>query len=220
MLEKENEKLVKGQPFTWDDLKAEIERQEAASLGDISSKANESKGVFSSFTRKESKLPRFYLSSQQPLIGLTACADELTNTDIENIKQLPVEDRARLLLKLQPSPSVIKLSKEFFESERMTLREQAAANDTEWLSTELDRRIESQQDFCMRVDRALRVYYRNVLQPNRQWHRKQVLQNFHKPQISRVLVQWAASEAGTAFHAVCIKGIRFGIKLLTTLKKW
>lgn len=159
-------------------------------------------------------------TSQPTATGLTAAADELTNTDVENIRLLPVEDRARLLLKLQPSPSVIKLSKEFFESERVTLRKQAEANDTEWTSTELDRRIESQQDFCMRVDRALRVYHRNVLQPNRQWHRRQVLQNFHKPQISRVLVQWAASEADTAFHAVCIKGIRFGIRLLTTLRKW
>jgi len=154
------------------------------------------------------------------LIGLTAAADELTNTDIENIKLLPVEDRARLLLKLHPSPSVIKLSKEFFESEIMALRKQAAANNTEWTLTEVDRRIESEHDYGMRADRALRVYYRNVLQPNRQWRRRQVLQNFHKPQISRVLVQWAVSEADTAFHAVCIKVVRLGVRLLATLRKW
>jgi hypothetical protein len=216
MLEHENEKLAKGQRFTWDDLKAEIERQEAESLGDAPSKSKETEGA-SPRSGKHGKLPRSY---HQPtaLTGPTAAADELTNTDIENIKLLPVEDRARLLLKLQPSPSVTKLSKEFFESEIMTLREQAAADDTGL--TELDRRIESQQDLCMRVDRALRVYHRNVLQPQRQWHRTQVLQNFNKPQISRVLASWAASEVDTAFHAVCIKGIRFGIRILTTLRKW
>ena len=58
MLEKENEKVAKGQPFTWDDLKAEIERQKATSLGDASSKSNEAKDA-SSWTGKDGKLPRF-----------------------------------------------------------------------------------------------------------------------------------------------------------------
>jgi hypothetical protein len=57
MLEKENEKLAKGQPFTWDDLKAEIERQEAANLGDASSKSNEAEDA-SSWSGKDGKLPR------------------------------------------------------------------------------------------------------------------------------------------------------------------
>ena len=150
----------------------------------------------------------------------TATADELTNTDIENIKLLPVEDRARLLLKLQPTPIVIKLSKEFFKSEIMTLREQAATDDTTGTLTELDRRLESQQELCMRIDRALRVYYRNVLRPHRHWHRTQVLKNFNKPHISRVLAPWAASEMDTAFHAVFIKGVRLGIRILSALRKW
>ena len=57
MLEKENEKLAKGQPFTWDDLKAEIERQEVANLGDASSKSNEADDAFP-WSGKGGKLPR------------------------------------------------------------------------------------------------------------------------------------------------------------------
>ena len=57
MLKKENEKLAKGQPFTWDDLKAEIERQETANLGDTSSKSDEAEDAFS-WSGKDCKLPR------------------------------------------------------------------------------------------------------------------------------------------------------------------
>ena len=102
----------------------------------------------------------------------------------------------------------------------MALRKQVAEDDTGWALTELDRRIESQQDFCMKFDRALRVHHRNVLQPHRQWHRKQVLQNFNTSQISRVLVPWAASEVDTALHAVRIKWIRVIMRMLTTVRKW
>ncbi len=54
MLEKDNEKLAKRQRFTWDDLKSEIERQEAASLGDVSSKSKEAREA----SGKDGKLPR------------------------------------------------------------------------------------------------------------------------------------------------------------------
>ena len=63
MLEKENENATKGQRFTWDDLKAEIERQEAASLGNASSQSKEAENV-SSWSEKDHetlklrKLPR------------------------------------------------------------------------------------------------------------------------------------------------------------------
>jgi len=234
MLEKENEKATKGQRFTWDDLKAEIERQEAASLGNASSQSKEAENVSSWSekdyeTLKHRKLPRSLPLSQPSLTKPTATTDELTSTDIENIKSLPIEERARLLLKLEPTPSVTKLSKEFVEKEIMALREQAEnmRNDLWGIPedagrglTELDRYMESQQELGKRIDRALSVYYRNVLQPHRQWHRRQVLQNFNKPQISRALVPWAASELNAAFHAMCIKGVRFGIKALTKLRKW
>ena len=58
MLEKDNEKLAKCQRFTWDDLKSEIERQEAAGLGDVSSKSKEAKEASSSWSGKDGKLPR------------------------------------------------------------------------------------------------------------------------------------------------------------------
>jgi len=54
MLEKDNEKLAKRQRFTWDDLKSEIERQEAVSLGDVSSKSKEAREA----SGKDGKLPR------------------------------------------------------------------------------------------------------------------------------------------------------------------
>lgn len=187
MLEENNKKLAKSQRFTWDDLKVEIERQEAGSINGVSSKPKEAKKASSSFSDKDGNLPH-----PDPhvlaLTRLTVVADELTNTDIENIRLLPADDRARLLLKLHPSPGIIKLSKEFVEREIMTLREQAATDDMDWNLSELDRRLDSQQEFCLRFDRALRVQYRNVLQPQRQWHRRQVWQNFNKPRISRVLV--------------------------------
>jgi len=139
-----------------------------------------------------------------------------------------MEERARLLLNSTVTPTVSKISNEFYRREIKALTKSRSDDKAESASfaegipdpAEMDRILEDDQKLGQRLETLITIYQRNVITPQREAYRNLMKTSPWPFATYGFTGRWLRTECHVQLLSAHLKTLRFGLKLIAWARTW
>jgi len=134
-----------------------------------------------------------------------------------------------MLLNSRVSPTVSKISNEFYRREIRALAQSRVGSEAEKKTfvtrgqpdpVEMDRILEDDERHGQRLETLIVIYQRNVITPQREAYRNLIRSNSWPMANYQITGRWLRTECHVQFLSVYLKTLRFGLKVIAWARTW